>query len=246
MTPRPQGARQLKSKQWSQEPWILVLPLQLSGLLPGTQFFHWYNERRGSFRDSQGMSSGATGGRGLTCCPHRVHGHSARPGLISRCPVGTSTAAVPGTLHNSAPGPSCGYIPGWSYLQGSGAPGRLFALGRNTCWADVGFPRPLGRQSQVRRPLAASPENRRGTKAQSAELCVMWVLARSLPTTPTLEPEKGAALPAPPEVGWCMGKALGLQRRPYRSFCVRRGGPRQWMVCLLGKEARSALAGSQI
>lgn len=47
-------------------------------------------------------------------------------------------------------GPTPGYILPGPYLQGPGAPGPLFALGRGTCWADVGFPRPPNQHSQTR------------------------------------------------------------------------------------------------
>lgn len=63
-------------------------------------------------------------------------------------------------------GPNAGYILPGPYLQGPGAPSPLFALGRGTCWADVGFPRPPSQHSQTREGAPWRPLLRAGGKGR--------------------------------------------------------------------------------
>lgn len=103
----------------------------------------------GVFRDSQGALSRASGGRALTCCPHGVHGRVPRPPTAYSQPSGCIQCCCP---QNSAHSCSWALRPDISYpplSQGPRAPGPLFALGRGTCWADVGFPRPPSQRSQT-------------------------------------------------------------------------------------------------
>lgn len=153
----------------------------------------------GVFLDSRGVSSGPQEGERSPAAPTR-----SIAALRGPCPLGASSAAVPRTLCTPAPGPSSRQIyPARPYLQGPGGPGPLFALGRGTCWADVGFPRPPSQRSQTREGapwrlvLTAGGKWRRQVASSSA----FWPSHCSPPILPT---HRKGARPSPAACGWAV------------------------------------------
>lgn len=144
-----------------------------------------------------------------------------RPPSLTHCPLGASSAAVARTLCTPAPGPSSRQIyPAQPYLQGPGAPGPLFALGRGTCWADVGFPRPPSQRSQTREGapwrlvLTARGKLRRRVASSSA----FWPSHCPPPILPT---HRKGARPSAAACGWAVRVSIPAPAR----VCVLQGQP---------------------
>lgn len=122
---------------------------------------------------------------------------------------------------HSCSGPSSRQIyPAQPYLQGPGAPGPLFALGRGTCWADVGFPRPPSQRSQTREGapwrlvLTARGKLRRRVASSSA----FWPSHCPPPILPT---HRKGARPSAAACGWAVRVSIPAPAR----VCVLQGQP---------------------
>lgn len=112
--------------------------------------------------------------------------------------------------------PRTRYILPGPYLQGPGTPGPLFALGRGTCWADVGFPRPPSQRFQTRAGapwrlvLTAGGKWRRQVASSSA----FWPSHCSSPILPA---HRKGARPSPDACGW----AVRVSRRARAWVCCK-------------------------